>query len=60
MVSAGNGVDVMNTHGTLLVRIRTDFLVVRFTFAGKEMDELWLTGDKVVRVKWNLRGVDIV
>ena len=57
LCSAGNGVDVVDTQGVLLVRIKTDFLVVSFTFGGRNMDELWLTGSKIVRVKWNLTGV---
>lgn len=57
LCSAGNGVDVVDTQGILLLRIKTDFLVVSFTFGGRNMDELWLTGSRIVRVKWNLTGV---
>ena len=57
LCSAGNGVDVLDMQGILLVRVKTDFLVLSFTFAGIAMDELWLTGSKIVKVKWSLRGV---
>ena len=57
LCSAGNGVDVVDTQGILLLRIKTDFLVASFTFGGRDMDELWLTGSRIVRVKWNLTGV---
>ena len=57
LCAAGNGVDVLDTHGILLVRIKTDFQVLSITFGGRDMDELWLTGSSLVRVKWDLTGM---
>ena len=58
VTSEGFGVTVMDERGTVLVRVRAGFSVQSLVFAGKGMDELWLTGTgAIARVKWALKGM---
>ena len=57
VTAAGKGVDVLDERGTLLVRVRTNFTVQNFAWAGREMRTLWLTGmGAIAKVEWNLQG----
>lgn len=57
VTAAGKGVDVLDEKGTLLVRVRTNFAVQNFAWAGKELRTLWLTGlGAIARVEFDLQG----
>ncbi|OGM42216.1 lactonohydrolase [Aspergillus bombycis] len=57
ITGAGHGVDILDTTGTPLVSIQTNFTAVNTVFGGKNLDELWIVGHgAVARAKLNLTG----
>ncbi|KAE8141630.1 hypothetical protein BDV38DRAFT_268411 [Aspergillus pseudotamarii] len=57
ITGAGHGVDILDTTGTPLVSIQTNFTAVNMVFGGKNLDELWIVGHgAVARAKLNLTG----
>jgi len=57
VTGAGKGVDVLDSDGTLLVRVQTNFTVQNFAWTGANYEDLWITGNSgVARVKWALQG----
>ncbi|KAE8362617.1 hypothetical protein BDV27DRAFT_146802 [Aspergillus caelatus] len=57
VTGAGHGVDILDTTGTPLVSIQTNFTAVNMVFGGKNLDELWIVGHgAVARAKLNLTG----
>jgi len=60
VTAAGQGVDVLDPTGTLLVRVQTNYTVDNFAWTGPELKTLWLTGiGGVSKVEWNLQGQDL-
>lgn len=54
VAGAGKGVDVLSPRGDLLLRVRTNYTVQNFAWAGRE---LWVVGQGgISRVRWGLRG----
>lgn len=45
VTAAGQGVDVLDERGTLLVRVRTSFPVQNFAWAGREIEDALVDGD---------------
>jgi len=57
MVAAGHGVDVIDSVGTLLVRIQTSHVVANMQWVGDTLQTLWLVGNGgMSKVIWNLQG----
>ncbi|MCJ1361558.1 hypothetical protein MMC16_000658 [Acarospora aff. strigata] len=60
LTGAGKGVDVLDTYGTILVRIQTNYTVQNFAWTGKEYKTLWLMGQGgISKVEWNLQGQEL-
>lgn len=57
VTGAGEGVDVLDEDGTLLVRVQTNYTVQNFAWTGKDLRTLWMFGDGgVSKVEWDLQG----
>jgi len=57
VTGTGKGVDVLDSEGTLLVRIQTNYTVQNFAWTGSDYKTLWMTGESgVSRVQWDLAG----
>lgn len=57
VTATGNGVDVIDELGALILRVQTNYTVNNFQWAGPELNELWMTGmGGVGRVRWNVQG----
>ncbi|KAJ1714194.1 gluconolactonase precursor [Aspergillus flavus] len=57
ITGAGKGVDILDTTGTPLLSIQTNFTAVNMVFGGKNLDELWIVGHgAVARARLNLTG----
>lgn len=60
VTGAGEGVDVLDEDGTLLVRVQTNFTLQNFKWTGKDLETLWLFGaGGVSKVEWNLQGQEL-
>jgi hypothetical protein len=60
VTDAGKGVDVLDTDGTLLARVQTNFTAQNFSWTGSGFQDLWIVGNSgAARVKWNLPGQDL-
>ena len=60
MTGAGMGVDVIDKHGALLVRIQTNYTVQNFAWTGPELSTLWVMGQGgISKVEWALKGQDL-
>lgn len=60
VTAAGQGVDVLDATGTLLVRVQTNYSVNNFAWTGPDLKTLWLTGiGGVSKVEWDLQGQDL-
>lgn len=60
VTGVGNGVQVLDQHGQLLVSVQTNYTVQNFAWTGKDLKTLWLTGQGgVSRVQWNLPGPEL-
>lgn len=60
VTATGNGVDVMDDKGQLLVRVQTNYTVQNFAWTGSDYKTLWLTGNGgISRVEWNLQGQEL-
>ena len=62
MVTAtGQGVDVLDEDGALIVRIQTGYRAMNFQWTGLERETLWIVGvGGISRVEWNLKGQMLV
>lgn len=50
-------VDVLDCDGSYILRIVTSFRVNNIQFAGRDLKQLWLTGNgAIARVEWELEG----
>ncbi|KAJ5667476.1 Lactonohydrolase [Penicillium longicatenatum] len=57
LVGVGDGIDILDPNGELLVKIQTTFTAVGNTWAGREAKDLWITGvGGVQKVTMNLPG----
>ena len=57
VVGAGNGVDVLTSEGSPVLRVNMNFTVANIAFVGRDGEELWAVGQKgAARVRWALRG----
>ncbi|MCJ1470600.1 hypothetical protein MMC07_009246 [Pseudocyphellaria aurata] len=57
VTAAGEGVDVLDEDGTLLVRVQTNYTVQNFAWTGKNLTTLWMFGSGgISKVEWNLQG----
>lgn len=57
VVGVGDGIDVLDKEGTLLVKLMTRFPAVSSAFAGENGTDLWMVGvGGVGRVQFNLSG----
>lgn len=60
VTAAGNGLDIMDEDGTILVRAQMNYTVLNFAWTGKNLDTIWSMGfDGVSEVKLNLPGPTI-
>jgi sugar lactone lactonase YvrE len=60
LMATGNGVDVVDCYGQLILRIQTDFSVQNFAWAGSELKDLWIVGKREIsRLKWELLGSEL-
>ena len=60
VTGAGNGVDVLDHTGTLLVRVQTNYTVQNFAWTGKHLKTLWMVGNGgISKVEWDLEGQDL-
>lgn len=57
LTGAGNGVDVLDPFGQLLLTIQTNYTVQNFAWTGPELKTLWLMGNGgISKVDWELAG----
>jgi hypothetical protein len=57
IVGVGDGIDILDKEGTLLVKLMTKFSAVSSAFAGENGTDLWIVGvGGVGRVQFNLSG----
>ncbi|MCJ1466325.1 hypothetical protein MMC07_004944 [Pseudocyphellaria aurata] len=57
VTGAGEGVDVLDEDGTLLVRVQTNYTVQNFAWTGKDLKTLWMFGNGgISKVEWDLPG----
>ncbi|KAI9841698.1 MAG: hypothetical protein M1837_000430 [Sclerophora amabilis] len=60
VTGAGKGVDVLDTYGTLLVRVQTNYTVQNFAWTGPDYKTLWVMGQGgISKVEWNLQGQEL-
>jgi sugar lactone lactonase YvrE len=61
VAGTGRGVDVLDSSGTLILRVQTNYTVQNFAWAGKDLTDLWIFGQGgVSRVSgWGLKGQDL-
>lgn len=60
VTATGFGVDVLDTVGTLLVRVQTNYTVQNFAWTGEDLKTLWLTGQGgISKVEWGLKGQEL-
>ncbi|KAF2149183.1 putative lactonohydrolase [Myriangium duriaei CBS 260.36] len=59
VTAAGRGVDVIDSHGSYLLRVQTNFTVQNIAWTGADLKEMWMVGTGgAARVRWNLTGID--
>ncbi|KAK5091470.1 hypothetical protein LTR05_001653 [Lithohypha guttulata] len=57
LTGAGNGVDVLDDVGQLIMRVQTNYTVQNFAWVGSDLKELWMMGNGgISRVRWNIQG----
>ena len=57
LTGAGNGVDILDDVGQLVLRVQTNYTVQNFAWVGSELKELWMMGNGgISRVRWNVQG----
>jgi sugar lactone lactonase YvrE len=57
LTGAGNGVDIIDDVGQLIMRIQTNYTVQNFAWVGNDLKEFWLMGQGgISRVRWNIQG----
>lgn len=60
VTGSGKGIDVLDSCGTLLVRVQTNYTVQNFAWTGNDFKTLWLMGQGgVSKVEWNLQGQEL-
>ena len=60
VTGSGQGVDVLDEDGTLLVRVQTNYTVQNFAWTGSDLNTLWLMGNGgISQVEWNLQGQEL-
>lgn len=60
VTAAGNGLDIMDEYGTVLVRAQMNYTVLNFAWTGKDLDTIWAMGfEGVSEVRLNLPGPTI-
>lgn len=60
VAGVGMGVDVIDRTGSLVLQIRTDYIVQNFAWVGEDLTEFWLMGQGgISRVRWNLKGQEL-
>ena len=58
LIDLQRSVDVLDEWGTYILRVTTNFTVNNFAFAGRDLKQLWMVGQRgVAMVKWELQGV---
>ena len=61
LTGAGNGVDVLDPFGQLLLTIQTNYTVQNFAWTGPELKTLWLMGNGgISKVDWELAGQRLI
>lgn len=61
VTATGNGLDILDETGLLLVRIQLPFRAVSMAFAGDDLRDLWIVGvGKIALVQWALQGQELV
>ncbi|KAK5948167.1 hypothetical protein OHC33_010820 [Knufia fluminis] len=57
LAGAGDGVDVLDEEGALVMRVQTNYTVQNFAWVGEGLRELWMMGNGgVSRVRWEVQG----
>ena len=57
LAATGSGVDVLDSRGTYIMRIQTNFTVNQFAWAGADYRQIWMTGvGGIARATLNLPG----
>ena len=60
LTGAGNGVDVLDEFGAMVMRIQTNYTVQNFAWVGDDLKELWMMGNGgISRVRWNVQGQEL-
>ncbi|KXS94197.1 hypothetical protein AC578_9958 [Pseudocercospora eumusae] len=60
VTGTGLGVDVMDSAGSLILRIQTNYTVQNFAWVGPNLTEFWMMGQGgISRVRWDLKGQDL-
>ena len=60
VTATGAGIDVIDSVGTLLVRVQTNYTVQNFAWTGADLKTLWLMGQGgISRVEWDLQGQEL-
>ncbi|KAI9734939.1 MAG: hypothetical protein M1834_002019 [Cirrosporium novae-zelandiae] len=60
LTATGMGVDILDSTGTLLVRVQTNYTVQNFAWAGNDFKEFWMMGEGgISRVRWELQGQEL-
>ncbi|KAI9818796.1 MAG: hypothetical protein M1827_007616 [Pycnora praestabilis] len=61
VTATGQGVDVLDEFGTLLVRVQTNYTVENFAWTGANYTDLWMVGQGgISKVTWALQGQALV
>ena len=60
LAGTGNGVDVLDPLGVLVVRVQANYTVQNFAWVGEGLSEFWMVGQGgVSRIRWELKGQDL-
>lgn len=60
LTATGNGVDVLDDVGQLIMRIQTNYTVQNMQFVGTSLKELWCMGQGgISRIRWNIQGQEL-
>lgn len=57
LTATGNGIDVLDDVGQLIMRVQTNYTVQNFAWVGEDLREVWMMGNGgISRVRWNIQG----
>ena len=57
LTADGNGIDVLDNIGQLIMRVQMNYTAVNFAWVGNDLRELWVVGQGAIsRIRWNIQG----